>query len=92
MSVTIRRIFAILLLKTCLDTENILAPSLFQLYFSGLMLIVLLPVSLLYILLSRQLSLSASLGISIATAISDHSSHSCKYYSIFIPSEKRIAS
>jgi len=59
-----------MLLKTRgLDTENILAPSLFQLYFSGLMLIVLLPVSLLYILLSRQLSLSASLGISIATAI-----------------------
>ena len=51
------------------DTENILAPSLFQLYFSGLALMVLLPVSLLYILLSRQLSLGAALGIGVSIAI-----------------------
>ena len=50
----------VLLKRRGLDTEDILAPSLFQLYFSGLMLIVLLPVSLLYILFSRQLSFGAS--------------------------------
>jgi uncharacterized protein (TIRG00374 family) len=50
-----------------LATEDILAPSLFQLYFSGLMLVVLLPVNLLYILFSRQLSPGTAMGISIAT-------------------------
>jgi uncharacterized membrane protein YbhN (UPF0104 family) len=49
----------LLLKRRGLATEDILAPSLFQLYFSGLMLIVLLPISLLYILFSRQLSSGA---------------------------------
>jgi uncharacterized protein (TIRG00374 family) len=59
----------VLLKRRGLATEDILAPSLFQLYFSGLTLVVLLPVSLLYILFSRQLSSGAALGISIATII-----------------------
>jgi uncharacterized protein (TIRG00374 family) len=59
----------VLLKRRGLDTENILAPSLFQLCLSGLMLIVLLPLSLLYILFSRHLSFGPVLGISIATAI-----------------------
>lgn len=57
----------VLLKRRGLATEDILAPSLFQLYFSGLMLVVLLPVSLLYILFSRQLSPGTAMGISIAT-------------------------
>lgn len=59
----------VLLKRRGLDTESILAPSLFQLYLSGLMLIVLLPISLLYILFSRQLPFGPALGISIVTAI-----------------------
>jgi glycosyltransferase 2 family protein len=59
----------VLLKRRGLATEDILAPSLFQLYFSGLMLIVLLPVSLLYILFSRQLSSGTAMGFSIATGI-----------------------
>jgi uncharacterized protein (TIRG00374 family) len=59
----------VLLKRRGLITEDILAPSLFQLYFSGLTLVVLLPVSLLYIIFSRQLSSSVALGISIAAGI-----------------------
>ena len=59
----------VLLKRHGLATEDILAPSLFQLYFSGLTLVVLLPVSLLYFLFSRQLSSGATLGISIAAGI-----------------------
>ena len=59
----------VLLKRRGLATEDILAPSLFQLYFSGLMLIVLLPISLLYILFSRQFSSGTAMGFSIATGI-----------------------
>ena len=59
----------VLLKRRGLATQDIIAPSLFLLYFNGLMLVVLLPVSLLYILFSRQLSSGAALGISIATGI-----------------------
>jgi uncharacterized protein (TIRG00374 family) len=59
----------VLLKRRGLATEDILAPSLFQFYFSGLTMIVLLLVSLLYILFSRQLSSGATLGISFAIGI-----------------------
>jgi uncharacterized protein (TIRG00374 family) len=59
----------VLLKRRGLATEDILAASLFQLYFSGLMLIVLLPISLLYVLFSRQFSSGTALGFSIATGI-----------------------
>jgi glycosyltransferase 2 family protein len=59
----------VLLKRRGLATEDVLAPSLFQLYFSGLILIVLLPASLVYILFSHQLSPGAAIGISIATGI-----------------------
>jgi uncharacterized protein (TIRG00374 family) len=59
----------VLLKRRGLATEDILAPSLFQLYFSGLTLLVLLPVSLIYILFSRQLSPGAVLGISIGAGV-----------------------
>ena len=59
----------VLLKRRSLATEDILAASLFQLYFSGLMLIVLLPISLLYILFGRQFSSGTALGFSIATGI-----------------------
>jgi glycosyltransferase 2 family protein len=59
----------VLLKKRGIATEDILAPSLFQLYFSGIALIALLPVSLLYILFSRQLSFGTVLGVSIAAGV-----------------------
>ena len=59
----------VFLKKHNIATEDILAPSLFQLYFSGITLIALLPVSLIYILFNRQLSFSSVLGISIAAGI-----------------------
>jgi uncharacterized protein (TIRG00374 family) len=59
----------VLLKRRGLATEDVLAPSLFQLYFSGLILIVLLPASLVYILFSHQLSPGAAIGISVATGV-----------------------
>ncbi len=59
----------VLLKKRNLATEDILAPSLFQLYFSGLTLVALLPISLLYILLSHHFSSAGIWGISIAAGI-----------------------
>jgi uncharacterized protein (TIRG00374 family) len=59
----------VLLKRRGLAAEDILAPSLFQLYFSGLILVVLLPVSLLYILFSRPLSSGTATGFSVVTGI-----------------------
>ncbi|MGD0794577.1 MAG: flippase-like domain-containing protein [Dehalococcoidales bacterium] len=52
-----------------LATEDILAPSLFQLYFTSLMLVALLPIGLFNILASHSLSQGGSLGIGIAAGI-----------------------
>ncbi len=52
-----------------LPTEDILAASFFQLYFSGLILIVLLPVGVLNILSNYHQSAGSSLGLGIAATI-----------------------
>jgi uncharacterized protein (TIRG00374 family) len=59
----------LLMKKRGLATGDILAPSLFQLYFDGLVLIALLPIGLFTILTSNTLSRSSALGISIAAGI-----------------------
>jgi len=59
----------VLMKRRGLATEDILAPSLFQLYFSSLMLIALLPIGLINILVSHSLSHAGSLGIGIAAGI-----------------------
>jgi uncharacterized protein (TIRG00374 family) len=59
----------VLMKKRGLATEDILAPSLFQLYFSSLMLIAILPIGLFSILTSHSLSGGVSLGIGIAAGI-----------------------
>ncbi len=59
----------VLLKKRNIATEDILAPSLFQLYFSGITLMALLPVSLFYVLFSRHLSFGTVLGVSIAAGV-----------------------
>jgi uncharacterized protein (TIRG00374 family) len=59
----------VLMKRRGLVTEDILAPSLFQLYFNGLMLVALLPIGLFNILVSHPLSRSGSLSIGIAAGI-----------------------
>jgi uncharacterized protein (TIRG00374 family) len=59
----------ILLKKRGIATEDILAPSLFHLYFNGLMLIALLPIGLFSVLFSHHLSHGVSLGLGIADGI-----------------------
>jgi uncharacterized protein (TIRG00374 family) len=59
----------VLMKKRSLATEDILAPSLFQLYFSSLMLIALLPIGLFNILTSNTISGGAGLGVGIAAGI-----------------------
>ena len=53
----------VLMKRRGLATEDILAPSLFQLYFTSLMLIALLPIGLFNVLVSHPLSRGGSLGI-----------------------------
>jgi len=55
--------------KRGVATEDILAPSLFHLYFNGLMLIALFPIGLFSVLFSQHLSRTASLGLGIADGI-----------------------
>ena len=59
----------LLMKKRGLSTEDILAPSFFQLYFSSLVLIALLPIGLFNILTSNTVSGSASLGIGVAAGV-----------------------
>jgi uncharacterized protein (TIRG00374 family) len=59
----------VLFKKRGLATEDILAPSLFHLYFNGLMLIALLPIGLFSVLFSQHLSRSVSLGLGIADGV-----------------------
>ena len=59
----------VLLKRHGLATEDILAPSLFQLYFSSLLLIALLPVGLFHIVANHSLSRGSSLGVAIAAGI-----------------------
>jgi uncharacterized protein (TIRG00374 family) len=59
----------LLMKKRGLAAEDILAPSLFQLYFDSLMLLALLPIGLINILTSHTLSRSGSLGVGVAAGI-----------------------
>lgn len=59
----------VLMKKRGLATEDVLASSLLQLYFSSVMLIALLPIGLISILVSHRLSSAGSLGIGIAAGI-----------------------
>jgi uncharacterized protein (TIRG00374 family) len=59
----------LLMKKRGVATEDILAPSLFQLYFSGLMLIALLPIGLFNILTTNTLYGNIRLSVGIAAGI-----------------------
>ena len=59
----------VLMKRRGLTAEDILAPSLFQLYFTSLMLIALIPIGLFNVLASHTLSHSGSVGIGIAAGI-----------------------
>jgi glycosyltransferase 2 family protein len=58
-----------LLKRRGLATEDILAPSLFQLYFSSLALLAILPIGLFNVVFSHHFSQASSLGIGIAAGI-----------------------
>jgi uncharacterized protein (TIRG00374 family) len=59
----------VLMKRRGLATEDILAPSLFQLYFSSLMLMALLPIGLFNVLFSHALSRESSVGLGIAAGL-----------------------
>ncbi len=59
----------LLMKKHGLAAENILAPSLFQLCFSSLMLIALLPIGLFTIMANKVLSPGSSLGVGVAAGL-----------------------
>jgi uncharacterized protein (TIRG00374 family) len=59
----------LLMKRRGLATEDILAPSLFQLYFSSLMLVALLPIGLFNVLASHTLSRRGTLGIGLAAGL-----------------------
>ena len=59
----------ILMKKRGLVTEDILAPSLFQLYFSSLMMLVLLPVGVFTLIANHVISNTSSFGLIIAASV-----------------------
>lgn len=59
----------VLMKKRGIATENILAPSLFQLYFGSLMLIALLPTGMFIVVADPAISGNTRLGLSIAAGI-----------------------
>ncbi|MGD1120057.1 MAG: flippase-like domain-containing protein [Dehalococcoidales bacterium] len=59
----------VLMKRRGIATEDILAPSLFQLYFTSLMLLALIPIGLFSVLHSHTLSGGGGVGISIAAGL-----------------------